>query len=62
MLHASNDTANREQRAAADARDVTPGISDEELSVALRAAGASAEDVKRYLASNVTPSTDKGGR
>lgn len=42
------DTVVREQRAG-DERDPTAGISDEELVVALRAAGASAEDVQRYL-------------
>ena len=52
MMHNSTDTAAREQRVFAEARDAALWISDEELSIALRAAGASAEDVEQYLATD----------
>jgi len=49
MMPDSMDSAVREQRVCEKPRDAAVGISEEELSVALRAAGASAEDVQRYL-------------
>ncbi|HSQ04734.1 MAG TPA: hypothetical protein VLN59_11890 [Burkholderiales bacterium] len=49
MMTDSIDTAGREQRIGEKPHDAAAGISEEELSVALRAAGASTEDVRRYL-------------
>lgn len=48
MVHKSIETPAGELRASAASGD-TASLSDEELSVALRAAGASPEDVHYYL-------------
>ena len=50
-MHNSIDTAVRERRTSAPTREAALWISDEELTIALRAAGASGEDIQRYLAS-----------
>jgi hypothetical protein len=60
MMQRPTDTATREQRPVGDMCDATLWMPDEELSDALRAAGASAEDVQCYLASQTTCSTENG--
>jgi len=60
MMQSSTDNATREQHPSGDACDAMLWISDEELSIALHAAGASAEDVQRYLATHTTRSTENG--
>jgi hypothetical protein len=59
MMHTPTNTAVRKGPALGELRDGACPISDDEVSLALHAAGASAEDVARYFALETTRSPGK---